>query len=254
MRQLEAVRRQLPRVLEMRAAAQVLPIAVPIHPQVLAFGNAGDQLDLERLVLVLIELDRIGAGPDLGPHRLTRVDDLLHARFNRAKVFGRERFRPVKVVKPAIVAHRADGDLDVLPQLLHCAGHDMRQIMPDQLQRRAVILHRVDGDAGVGMDRPLQVPVLAVQLRRNRGLAERGRDGRGHFASRHASSVVALVAVGKCQGNLAHESSPRRFGVYETPGCGLCAAGFDLGWLGCQGSGGGRKGPWVARAKGCEIR
>jgi hypothetical protein len=90
MGQLEGIRRNLARMLQMRAPAQVLPIAMPVHPQVFAFGNAVDQLQLEGLVAAPVVLHRLLARPDLGLHRIAGVDDLLHLRFDRPEVFRRE--------------------------------------------------------------------------------------------------------------------------------------------------------------------
>ena len=204
MRQLEGIGRNLPGVLQMRAAAQVLPVAVPIHPQVLAFGDAVDQLQLEGFAAAPVVFHGRRARPDFGLHRVAGVDDLLHLRFDRAKIFGRERLGPVKVVKPAVVAHRADGDLHIRPDFLHRAGHDMRAGRGGSVPAPGRHPSWCSGDRRIGSDRPLQIPVLAVDLRRNRRLGQRGRNRRRHFGRRHARSIAALC----CHREMSGKSGP----------------------------------------------
>jgi hypothetical protein len=66
--QLEGIGGHLACVLQVRAAAEVLPIAVPIHAQRLVAGDGVDQLDLEGLVQRLVMLMARSRGPDLGAH------------------------------------------------------------------------------------------------------------------------------------------------------------------------------------------
>ncbi|MPL93326.1 hypothetical protein SDC9_39452 [bioreactor metagenome] len=201
MGQLEGVGGHLAGRLQVRAAAQVLPVAVPVHADVLALGDAVHQLDLVGLAGLHIVLDRRLARPDLGAHRLAGVDDLLHLRLDRAEVFGGEGLGPVEVVEPAVIAHRPDRDLHIRPDLLHGAGHDMGEVVADQFQRRNLILHRVDRDPRIGVDRPLQVVMRAVHLRRDRRLGERFRDRGGNLARGHAGGKFALAAIGKGEGD-----------------------------------------------------
>ena len=204
MGQLKGIGGNLPRMGQMRAAAEVLPRPVPIHPQIFAFGNAVDKLDLEGLAAVLIVGNRAGAVPDFGFHRIAGVDDLLHAGFDRAKVFRREGFRPVKVVKPAVIAHWADGDLHIGPNVLDRARHDMGTVVADQFQRLGVIGHGVNGDLCIRHDRPLQIIMRAVHRCRNGLFRQTGGDGHRHFGGGHACGVVALVTIGEGEGDLGH--------------------------------------------------
>ena len=122
MGQLEPVGGHLAGVLEMRATAEVLPVPVPIHPQVLVGGDLVDQFHLIGFAAFFVVGQRVGPAPDFGAHGIARVDDLLHLGFDLAKVFGGKGLGAVKVIEPAIVAHRADGDFDVRPNLLHRGG------------------------------------------------------------------------------------------------------------------------------------
>ncbi len=199
MRQLERIRRNLPRVLQMRPPAQVLPVAMPVHPQILIFRDPVDQLQLEGFAPAPVILHCTGPLPHFRPHRIARVDDLFHPRFDLAQILGRERLLPVEVVEPAVIPHRPDGDLHLRPDFLHRPRHDVRKVVPDQFQSRSVVLDRVQRDGGVARDRPGQIPVRAVDLRRDRRLGQRRRNARRNFGGRYPCRILADVAVGKCQ-------------------------------------------------------
>ena len=123
--QFEPISRDLACVLQMRATAQVLPVAVPIHAQRLIPGDAFNQLDLIRLAAILVVLDCDITFPNLGADLIALVDDLFHLLFDGAEVFGCEWLFAVKVVVPAVFDNRADSDLGLWPNLLHRTCHDM---------------------------------------------------------------------------------------------------------------------------------
>jgi hypothetical protein len=156
--QLERVGGKLAGVLQVRATAEVLPVAVPVHADRLIARDRLDQLHLVGLVVGLVELHRAVALPDLGGDGIAAVDDLAHLGLDLAEVLGGEGLGPVEIVVPAVFDHGADGDLHVGPDLLHRAGHDMGEVVADQLQRLGLVLHGVNGDLGIGLDGPLQVP------------------------------------------------------------------------------------------------
>jgi hypothetical protein len=135
--QLPRIRRKLPGMLEMRPAAEVLPVAVPVHADRRAFRDAVDQLDLEGLTGLPVMRDGAVAVPDLGPHRLARSDDAAHLGLDQPEVIGREGLAAVEVVEPAGLGHGAEGHLHLGPDRLHRPRHDMGKVVPDQLQRRA---------------------------------------------------------------------------------------------------------------------
>ena len=180
---------------------------MPIHAQVFAFGDAVHQFDFIRFVVVLIKFDRIGAGPDFGFHRVTGVDDVFHLRFDLTQIFWCEWFGAVEIVEPAVVTNRADGDFDVGPDFLNRAGHDVRQIVADQFQRRFIVLHGVDGDFGVFGDRPLQIPMRTIHGRRDCFFRKRSSDGCSDFGRGNTCVVVTRIAIRESQGNLAHFAS-----------------------------------------------
>ena len=224
--QFEGVRRHLAGILQMRAAAQILPVAMPIHANGLIFGDHADQFDLVGLVVVLIEPYRPGAIPQLGPDRIALVDDLAHLRFDRTQILGREGLFAVEIIVKTVLDHRADGYLDVGPQFLHRARHDVGGVMADEFQRRFLVLHGVDGDAGICVDWPLQVPMLAVDGGADCLLAQGIGDIGGDLGRRHASGIFTRITIREGQGDLGHGPVPRRFGAHDAPGCGFRFAPF----------------------------
>jgi hypothetical protein len=191
-------------VLQVRATAEVLPVAVPVHAQGLIARDRLDQLDLVGLVVGLVELHRAVALPDLGGDGIAAVDDLAHLGLDLAEVFGGEGLRAVEIVIPAVFDDGADGDLHVRPDLLHGAGHDMGEVVADQLKGLALVLHGVNGDLRVGLDGPLQVMMGAVHGGAD-GLFRKARRDIGRDLGRgHTSGEVARIAIGKSQGNMAH--------------------------------------------------
>jgi hypothetical protein len=204
---------------------------MPVHADRLVPRDAVEKFQLEGFVRGLVMGAGAGAVPDLGADRIAGGDDLFHARFDGAQILGREGLGAVEVVEPALIADRADGDLDVRPELLHGAGHDMGQVVSDQFQRRFGILHRVDGDLARGIDRPGQIDMRAIKAGRNRVLGKAGGDGGRDLGGGDAGGIVARIAIGEGEGDLGHESPPRRFGAHGTPGCGLCVAGM---WRDCR--------------------
>ena len=191
-------------MLQMRAAAQVLPIAVPVHPQWLITWNGLDQLDLIRLAGVCVMLDRAAPVPNLGAHWIALVDDFFHLLFNRAQIFGGEGLGAVKVVIPAILDHGADGNFGVGPDLLHRAGHDMGQVVAYQLVGLLFVLHGVDRDLRVGFNRPLHIPMRAVDGGANGLFRQRFGNAFRNRCRGHTGFVFARIAIGEGQRNLGH--------------------------------------------------
>ena len=119
----------------MRAAAEIEPLALLVDLQILVFRNGIDQLDLEVLALLAEELLGLLAAPDLLRERRVLGDDLAHLLFDLAEIVGLERLRLGEVVVEAVLDHRADRHLRAGPQRLHGFGHDVRGVVPDQLER-----------------------------------------------------------------------------------------------------------------------
>ena len=78
-------------------------------------------------------------------------DDFMHFSFDFFKVFGRKRFFARKVVIKAVFNGRADGNLNVGPQLLDRLRHDMRAGMAQDV-KAFLILTGDNGHGCVGSD------------------------------------------------------------------------------------------------------
>ena len=176
-------------------------MAVPVHADRLVARNGLDQLDLVGLVIVLIELHRARAIPDFGLYLVAGGDDLAHLLFDGLEIGVGKRLLPVEIVVPAVVDHRANGDLHVRPQLLHRAGHDVGAVVADKLQHLRLVLtvrpHGQDGKLGVGLNGLGKVCDPPVDPAGERRLAERGADVRRDLRAGHARRIRPLRAVGQ---------------------------------------------------------
>ena len=188
-----------------RAAAEIEPVALLVNFDRLVFRNGVDQLDLEILAHVAEGFLGLLARPDfLGEGSVAR-DDLLHLLLDDGQVFQRERLVAGEVVIKAVLDHRADGDLRARPQRLHGFRHNVRGVVPDQLQRARVVA-RDEFDLGVALDRVGEVGDRAVERHRHGALGQRGRNALGDIEPGGALGVVPARAVGK--GQRDHVLSP----------------------------------------------
>ena len=150
---------------EMRAAAEVVPVAVPVDRHVFARRDALDQLGLVGLADAFEVRDGLVARPHLAAGRQIALHDLAHLLFDLRQIVGRERRVAREVVIEAVLDRRADGHLRAGEKLLHRHGEHMRRVVPDQLQRFRVFLGD-DADLRVVLDGAEQVPLLAVDFER----------------------------------------------------------------------------------------
>ncbi len=74
------------------------------------------------------------------------------------------------------------------------------------------------------VDRPGQIPMRPVHLRRKGRLGERGAMERGHFGRGDARRIAAHVAIGECEGNLAIAALLVGLAPTERPVAGMSAA------------------------------
>ncbi|MPM33812.1 hypothetical protein SDC9_80393 [bioreactor metagenome] len=128
-------------VRHMRAAAEVLPGAFAVAPDVLVDGQVtgadlhrrpvlgvgralvGDQLELERLVGQLDAGLLIGDDPP--PETLLLLDDPLHLLLERLQRLGGERLVEHEVVVETVGDRRADPELRLLMEVLYGLGGDV---------------------------------------------------------------------------------------------------------------------------------
>ena len=192
--QLEGVA-DLGRVLEVRPAAQVVPVAVVIDRDIFSRRNALDQLGLVGLADVLEMLDRLVARPHFARGRQAGLHDLMHLGFDLRQVFGRKRLLAREVVIEAVVDRRTDGHLGARIEILHRHGQDMRGVVADQLQRLRV-LPGDDADLGVPLDGPEQVPFRTVDFEDQCRLGEAGADGGCDLRAGHALGKSSVFPSG----------------------------------------------------------
>ena len=160
--QLDALNRNLARVLHMGTAAQILEgvlgvgrddlaalgfLAVLVHR---AFDQALDQLQL----VGFVDKQLAGlVGVDFPVHkRMLATDDAAHAPFNLLQILRQEGAGPtlfhaqVEVVVEAVLNRRPDGQPGVRIQFAHGLGHDMAAAVPNPVQpvflRALLLAHR----------------------------------------------------------------------------------------------------------------
>ena len=165
----------------MRAAAQVDEITLLVEGDRLAGRNRLDELNLERLVVLFVEGDRLVTGPYIADDRLVTVDDLVHARLDGGKVLVAERGLAMEIVIEPVFDRRADGDLCLWIQLENRLSHHMRGIMPDGGEN-GVILCCQECQRGISLNLAGHIPFLAIDNSQHRRLGEAradiGRNGR----------------------------------------------------------------------------
>ena len=170
------------------------PWRVDLH--VLAFRDRVDQLDLEHLALVAKHLLRALTVPDLLGEGAILRDDLVHPRFDRSEVIGRERLVAEEVVVEAVLDHRADRHLRAGEEPLHRLGEHMRAVVPDQFQRCRVVAGD-DLDLSPVRDAVGKIGEHAIHPHRDRLLGERPRDRLRQGRSRRAVGKSRLAPSGR---------------------------------------------------------
>ena len=137
--------------------------------------------------LLAEELLGLVAAPELLGEGRVPGDDLAHLLLDLGEIVGVERLLLGEVVVEAVLDHGADRHLRARPQRLHGLRHDVRGVVPDQLERFRVGA-RDELDRGVVGDRIGEVGELAVEAHGHRALGERRRDR----LSRRSRPVVPL--------------------------------------------------------------
>ena len=126
-----------------RAAAEVEEVAVRVEADrldALVLDQVLDQLDLVRLVLAQVAVDRLAGGDLRALERLVGLDVLAHLRLDLREVVlvDRDAVRELEVVVEAVGDRRADRDLRARVELEHGLGEHVRDVVAQQLQRVAV--------------------------------------------------------------------------------------------------------------------
>ena len=133
------------------------------------------------------------ARPHFADQRLVGGDDAPHLLLDRRQLLLGERpvlARRREVVIEAVVGRRAEGDLRSRKQVLHRLGEDVREIVPDQLERVRLVARGDQREARIVLERPRDVAHLAVDPRGERGLGKPRPDRRRDVG--RASSLRAF--------------------------------------------------------------
>ena len=210
---------QLARAGHVRAAAQVLEGALAVQRDVLAFGDAADDLGLVGLAHVLEVLDSLVARQHAARHRLVLGRELRHLLLDGGQVFRRERALVGEVVEEAVLDHRADRDLGVGEQFLDGVGQQVGRGVADQVEAVGV-LGRDDGQRLVALDQVARVDQLRVarlaHAASERGLGQARADGGGDIGHGDRLRELAFGTVGQLDGD--HRRSPCRKQKSAAPG------------------------------------
>src|SRR5210317_2164837 len=99
----------------MRPTAQILPVTMPIHADLLIGWNGLDQFNFVGFVGVAVIFDGAVAVPCFGAYRIAGCDDVAHFLFDCSQIFGAEGFSPIKGMIPAVLVNEADRHLDIWP-------------------------------------------------------------------------------------------------------------------------------------------
>ncbi len=182
--QLEAVA-ELAGARQVRAAADIEPVALAIDGDRLAFGD--DVLDdLDLVVLAQPPKTRLASSRSqtsrtMGRSRLTiscmRVSIAL-------QIVRGEGLGAGEVVVEAVLDRRADGHLGARIELLDRLRHDMRGVVAQQLKRRFLVLAGDDGQRGIPIDQMGGIDELAIDPPGEGGLGETRADARRRHLDR----------------------------------------------------------------------
>ena len=204
---------------QVRAQAQVLPGPLPVDADLFGLGQVLDDLGLVGLANAPEVLDGLVAVPDIPADRLVAFDDLAHLGFDLFEVVEAEGLVPGEVVIEAVLDGRADGHLGAGEQLLHRLGQHVGGVVADGLQDLGV-LPREDLEGAAGVQRPLQVQQLAVQLHQHGLLLQGLGDARGDLATGHAGLEGPFGTVRENELDHVSHVHLRAGGSSERPGGG----------------------------------
>ena len=189
--------RQLAGRRQMRAAADVEPLALTVDGQFLALGDhLVDDLDLVGFAQLGEHLHRVLARPHLAHDGQVAPDDFVHALLDLLQVFRGEGLLAREIVVEAVLDGRANGHLGTGIELLHRLRHYMRGIVADEVERFGVT-GGDDSQCSVMVDHMTGVDQPAVDLAGERRLGKPCADGRRDLCNAHRSVELPNRTVGK---------------------------------------------------------
>jgi hypothetical protein len=179
-----------------RAAAEVLEVALAVEADVLAGRNFLDDARLVFLADAAEKRHGLVARHHLAVHRLVGLGQFRHALLDGGEIFRREGALEGKVVVKAILDDRADGDLGAGKQLLHGLREQVRSRMANDLEA-VLVPSGNDGDRGIFVDLVGGIHEAAAHAAGHRGLGKTGADIGSEFGDRHGAVEAALTAIRK---------------------------------------------------------
>ncbi len=194
--ELEGALAEAPGAGQVRPAAQVDELALGVDADGLLVGQVLDELDLEGLVLVLEEPERLVARQLGAGDRQVLGDDLGHLRLDARKVGVGDGLGEAEVVVEAVLDGRPDGVLGARPQALDRLGEHVRGAVAQDVDAG----RRVEGDDGdlvALVELAAQVDGLAVDGGRDGGLGEARPDRLGGVERGRAIGEFERGAVGQ---------------------------------------------------------
>jgi hypothetical protein len=152
--------------------------------------------------------------PNLADQRLVGGDDPPHLLLDRRQVFfgeGPMLLGRREIVIKAVLGRRTERDLSPREQVLDRLGEDMREVVPDELERVSLVARGDQRQARIAFERARDVANLAVDPGRKRGLGEPRADRRGDIGGSRAFRHLLHRPVG--QRNSEHLRHSRRLPV-----------------------------------------
>ena len=147
-----------PRRRQMRAAAQVDPIALAVHGDVFAFRQFPDPFGLKGLAFFFEVCGDLFTAPDFTLDRHVAINDFTHTLFDGLEIFSRERLFAVEVVIKTVVRGRAEGDLRARIQFLHRHRQHVRAVVAQHFKGSRFIFVGDDCKLDVVVDGAVQIP------------------------------------------------------------------------------------------------
>ncbi len=157
-------------------------------------GALRDQLHLHGLVGVELQ-PLILLGVLALVRQIARLD-LPHLLLDLFEILGRERRVALEIVVEACLDRRTDAELGLREQLQHSRGQQVRGGMPVHFERLR-ILGRQDLELGVALERPVQIPQIAVDARNDGIVRQPLAEGTGYIQRSSSRRNALDTAVRK---------------------------------------------------------
>ena len=187
----------MPGPAQVRAAAEIDPVALPVHRDDVVGGQFHHPLGLEALALVGKKLGNVVAAPYFAHDRHVTVDDVAHARLDDLEIVRRERFCAVEVIIEAIIRRWPEGNLRTGEQFLHGHREHVRAVMAQHVERGSLVLVGDDGDRGVFADGSVEIPQFAIDTDDQRRFGEAWPDRCSDVGARDRVVIAADGTVRK---------------------------------------------------------